>query len=302
MIQPPPRRAPIAALALRLGLFCLAVAGAAACDRATPTAAPTPTTAAADAGKAVASLSPALTELVLALGAGDRLVAVSNFEPPRPATDPLPRVGDYRTADWERLSRLRPGVILTQYRPDKMPEGLADRAGRLGARVVNVDIDTLADVEAALRTIGGAIDVDPAPAVGRFAGELAAIRARVAGRPSVPVLVVIGESGLSAVGPGNFVDELIAIAGGENVLKTGPDYATLDRERLIELDPPTIVQLLPAASEQVRAESAGFWREKMGNLSAVKAGRVYTITDADALLPGTNSAGLARRLAEILHP
>lgn len=291
MIQPP-RRPTLHAFALIVGL--LTVGG---CGREPPAVDRRP------AGTmTIASLSPALTDLVLALGAGDRLVAVSNFEPPRPQTDALPRVGDYQTVDWEQLSRLRPGLIVTQYRPDKMPEGFRRRAAGIGAGVVNVDIDTLGDVEAALRDIAAAGAVDPGPALARFRAELDDVRARVAGRPRVLALVVIGETGLTAAGPGNFVDELLALAGGENVLKAGPDYASLDRERLLELNPPTIIQLLPGASDQVKGQASAFWREKMGSLQAVREGRVRVIDAPDALLPGTNAAGLARRFAEILHP
>ena len=100
--------------------FSLVIAGG--CDRASaPATAPAGMTT-------VASLSPAATDLIVAMGLADRLVAVSNYEPPRPITDNLPRVGDYRTADWEKIAQLRPGIIITQYRPDKMPDGFADRA------------------------------------------------------------------------------------------------------------------------------------------------------------------------------
>jgi ABC-type Fe3+-hydroxamate transport system substrate-binding protein len=90
------------------------------------------------------------------------------------------------------------------------------------------------------------------------------------------------------------------IAGGANVLAGGPDYTAIDRERLIELNPPAIIQLLPAATPQVIEQANDFWRQ-MSDLSAVKAGRVHQITDADALLPATNAARVARKMAEALH-
>lgn len=248
-------------------------------------------------------MSPAFTEMILAMGGGDRLVAVSNFEPPRPATDRLPRVGDYRTVDWEKLSQIRAGVLLTQYRPDKMPDGLVGRAREMGARVVNIDIDRVADIETAIRRIGEAIGMpaEADAAAGRLHRELDELQRAAASRPRVRALVVIGPSGLSAAGPGNFVDELLSIAGGENVLSGGPDFPTLDRERLLALDPPVIIQLIPAAEPQDLEQAESFWRQ-MSSLSAVRAGRVHRITDADALLPATNAPRVARRMAEALHP
>lgn len=277
------------------GAVILALLVSIGCKPAPPATAP--------AQGAVASMSPAFTEMILAMGAGDRLAAVSNFEPRRAATDALPRVGDYRTVDWEKLSQIRPTLILTQYRPDKMPDGLVDRARGLGAAVVNIDIDTLDDVEKAIRAIGAAMNLtDAADATAAaFRRDLEALRRASAGRERVRALVVIGPTGLSAAGPGNFVDELLSIAGGQNVLDSGPDYPTLDRERLIELDPAVIIQLMPAAEPQDLAQADQFWRQ-MATLSAVRHGRVVRITDADALLPATNAPRVARRIHEALHP
>src|SRR6184192_363303 len=62
---------------------------------------------AAPAGKVeptVASLSPAATDLLVGIGAADHLVAVSNYDARRQEIEGLPRVGDYRTQDWEKLA------------------------------------------------------------------------------------------------------------------------------------------------------------------------------------------------------
>src|SRR5690242_14198194 len=53
-------------------------------------------------GPTLASLSPAATDLLVGMGAGDHLIAVSNFDADRDETRGLPRVGDYRTQDWEK--------------------------------------------------------------------------------------------------------------------------------------------------------------------------------------------------------
>lgn len=278
-----------------LAALVLACAG---CDAGPEPASP----ATSPAVITVASMSPAFTDLILAMHAGDRLVAVSNFEPPRESTDSLPRVGDYRTVDWEKLAKIRPGLILTQYGHGKMPDGLVDRAARIGARVLNMDIDTLDDVNQAIREIGAALALSEQAehAAGRFSAELQAVRQLVAARPRVRAVVVVGAGGLSVVGPGNFVDELLTIAGGENAITSGPDFANIDREKLIELDPPVIIQLMPGATPQLQAQADQFWRE-MGRLRAVRDGRVHAISDDDALLPATNAARIARRMAEALH-
>src|SRR5690606_38033830 len=85
---------------IRLILLCLAAAiGLAACEREAAPSAASPT---AERPITVASLVPAASQLVLAMGAGDQLVATSNYDVD-PEAAHLPRVGDYQTADWERL-------------------------------------------------------------------------------------------------------------------------------------------------------------------------------------------------------
>src|ERR1700744_3416424 len=59
----------------------------------------------------VASMVPAATDILLGMGAGDHLVAVSNYDTANPGAARLPRVGDYQNTDWEKLASLKPDVI-----------------------------------------------------------------------------------------------------------------------------------------------------------------------------------------------
>ncbi len=69
------------------------------------------------AAPTVASLVPAATDLIVGMGARDRLVAVSSYDDKRPDVRQLPRAGNYETIDWELLRSLHPTVLITQTRP-----------------------------------------------------------------------------------------------------------------------------------------------------------------------------------------
>ncbi len=86
------------------------------------------------------------------MGAGERLVAVSNFDPRRENLRDLPRVGDYQTTDWEQLARLRPGVMVTQFAKERLPAGMVQKSRDLGIELVNVPITRLDDIYAAMTT------------------------------------------------------------------------------------------------------------------------------------------------------
>ena len=255
------------------------------------------------AHRKIASLVPAATDMLLGMGAGDHLVAVSNFET-APQVKDLPRVGDYESTDWETLARLRPDAMIVQIAPDRLPPGLTARAGELGIEVVNVRIERLEDVFDNIQRLGAvAGEVDKGrDATRKMRDRLDAVRERCAGRPAVSTLLVRDENGREVVGPGTFLDDLLKVANATNAAASLANrYPSIDREKLLSLRPQAVVVLLPGAKPATLDASAGFWAS-MTDVPAVRDRRVYTITAPYALLPGPRLADLAEQLADDLHP
>jgi iron complex transport system substrate-binding protein len=251
----------------------------------------------------VASLVPAATDLLLGMGAGDKLVAVSNWDPKRSETATLPRVGDYRTIDWEKIAQVHPSVLIVQYRADKMPAGLMDRTKEMGIRVVNVKINRLDDVFTEIRELGDSVNEPQKAAVAeqKLRDELDAVRQRVKGLKPVRTLISRDDDPLSVVGGGNFMDDLLTLAGGKNVIETGDNsYPTIDKERLAQLDPDVVLQVLPEASRQVLEKARQAW-QTMPRVSAVEHDRIYMLTDGYLLLPGYSVGKIASTFADKLH-
>ena len=252
----------------------------------------------------VASLSPAATDVVLGMGAGNHLVAVSNFDAERPEIAGLPRVGDYRTQDWEKLAAIRPEKMIIQLHPDRTPAGLRERAKGLGVELVNIQIDDLEDVFATIPVIATAVG-EPArgeAALQKLREKFGTVRARVADRPKVRALVVVDVGGRSVAGPGTFLHDILTAAGGDNAAAgLGNAWPTVDREKIEQLQPQAVIHLLPAAPPQVRAQAEQFWAA-MPDLPAVKTKRVHYLTDWFVLLPGYHLGDLAEQFALVLHP
>jgi iron complex transport system substrate-binding protein len=274
------------------------------CDRSDALAPTTLPTTQSSGGKTVASLVPAATDMIIGMGARDRLVAVSNWDAERAEIAGLPRVGDYRTVNWEKLASLRPDVMIVQWRADKMPPGVAERAAELNIHLVNLRMVYLDDVFTALDQLGAGIGEreKAAAAATKLRGQLDGVRAAVAGKPPVRTLISQTESPLSTVGGGNFVNDLLTIAGGKNVIEGGDNsYPNIDVERLVALNPDAIIHLLPGESPQVIERAKSFWSSHP-QLAAVKSGRVYFETDSHMLLPGPLVGNVAERFATLLHP
>ena len=276
----------------------LAVILLASCDKS-----PGPATAPSVA--TVASLVPAATDLIVGMGARDRLVAVSSVvDKDRSDVGNLPKAGDYQTVDWEVLRSMHPSVLVTEISPALQSPGFKSNAAELNIKPLNVKIETLDDIFGALDVLGEAINEQKlaAAAAEQMHARLDAVQHRVASQPPVKTLLVIDSNADGVVGPGTYLDDLLKIAGGENAAKSlQQHWPQIDREMLLSLKPDVIIELLPDAPPQEREQAAATWKQ-LPQIPAVANGRVYPIYDGYALLPGWHVTDLAEQFSRCLHP
>src|SRR5688500_6633915 len=171
-------------------MVAIALGGGACDDDGAAPPKPSPTSHITDQ-TTVASLVPAATDLLLGMGAGDQLVAVSNWDADRAEIARLPRVGGYRSIDWEKLASIRPDVMSVHVVPEKMHAGVSSRAEEMVIELVNLKIGYLEEVLASLDQLGRAIgQPEKASKSARdLRAELEAVRASVAGKPTVRKLI-----------------------------------------------------------------------------------------------------------------
>jgi iron complex transport system substrate-binding protein len=263
-----------------------------------------PTVISAAQRPVVASLVPAATDLILCIGAGDHLAGISNFDHERPELAGLPRVGDYQSVDWERLELIRPQILFIFQKPDRIPEGMRQKADALGIRLINVRTERLEDVFSAMKMLGHELN-EPAKAdasIERLRNQLDRVRRRVAGLTPVKTLFVFDTAARNVVGPDTWLDDLLTIAGGQNVASEFNNrYPEIDPEKLKSLAPQAIIQLLPDATPQVLQQAKQRW-ESLNELAAVKNNRLITLTDWYIMQPGCRVGDLAEQFADFLHP
>lgn len=259
----------------------------------------------------VVSLSPAVTDLLLAMNGRDVLVGVSHFD--RGAElEGLPRVGDYETVDWERMSVLKPQVIFVQMKPSRVPPTMVERAESIGARVVALQIERLTDIVIELdrvgREIGRTEDARAALAEMREGWESLRSQATTAtdadagggtDESKTSTLILTGVDGLPAAGRETFLSDALELVGGRNALGDRKGYVSLDRELLIGASPEAIVVLLPEATDAQQAELKRLL-ESMPDVPAIRDGRVLVMTESWVLRPGPRVGELARRMGELI--
>jgi iron complex transport system substrate-binding protein len=244
----------------------------------------------------IVSLAPSITEIVYALGAGDRLVGVCGHCNHPAAARRLPRVGGFLSPSVEVVVAARPDLVLAVPSPGNRE---AVRAlERTGLPVVVVADRTLADLWASIERIATVLG-DPAagPAlVARVQAELAAVQASVAQRARARVLLVVGHRPLIVAGAGTLQDELVAIAGGRNVAAdAGTTWPQLSMEVVIARRPDVIL-------DSAMGTEAGGEALFASLLQAGDGGpRIVPMASDMLLRAGPRVGQAARALARAIH-
>ena len=248
----------------------------------------------------IVSLTPALTEVLFALGAGDRVVGVTEYctYPPEAAT--RPKIGGYVNPSVEAVLALKPDLVVVSPGPGNRDAALAIE--RAGVRVSVVPAETLDDSFAAIDAVARACGVEAAgrDLVGRMHGRIDAVAARVGPLPKVPALFVVQFDPIIAAGKGTLPSQLLELAGGINVVDA-PRYPRLGIESVAAAKPELILQSrMDVAGSDGRAEAAAWKRWPW--IPAVASGRVVVLPDDLALRPGPRIADAVEELAGIVHP
>lgn len=247
----------------------------------------------------IVSLAPSVTETLFALGAGDRVVAVSDFCDYPPEATRLPRVGSFNAPNVEAVLAERPDVVIGLPSPGNHENVLTMR--RLGVRVEIVDPERLADLPTATRKIAAVAGVPEAGErlVATMAREMDAVRTKVAGAPKPRALMLVGQDPLIAVGPESFLGEMLVEAGAVNVAPPGEAWPRLNVEVAIAADPEVIVDC--SMGTEAGTATLDYWT-RFASIRAVQSKRVYPFRSFEALRPGPRLARALEELARLIHP
>lgn len=243
----------------------------------------------------IISLAPSNTELLFALGAGERLVGVTRYCNYPPAAARVARVGDVNL-NFEEIVGLRPDLIIAV---GSMQGDSIDRLEKLGCKVIVLEARRVADVPRHLRLLGRAMGLaTQAETQARsFENRIAAVTARVKRSLAQPrVFVEIWNQPLISVGPGTYLNELIEMAGGASISSDcSTQWPHFSEEMVIQRNPEVVILTCFNRAEVMKRES---WK----GLSAMKTGRVYEVNPDIYVRPTPRLADGLEQLARWLHP
>jgi iron complex transport system substrate-binding protein len=253
----------------------------------------------------IVSLIPATTEMLFAMGAGDRVVAVGSYDHFPPEVERLPRVGALLDPDVERILTLRPDLVVVYGTQQELKAKLE----RAQIPFYSYMHKGLADVVETVRLLGARVGVEAQAnaLAARIEKELAAVRARVAGRPRPKTLLLFGREpgslrGLNASGGQGFLHDMLEVAGGIDVLADQQRQSVMmSTEMVLALAPDVIVELRYARRDASETDDVRAW-DALPAVPAVRNHRIVVLRGEEFVVPGPRVALATERLARALHP
>ena len=255
----------------------------------------------------VISTSPAITEILFALGVGNKVVGVTDFcSYPKEACT-LPSIGGPLNPSTETWISLKPDLIIIQ----EDSEIIQKNANIFKIPSLTVSVSNLKDILISIQAIADSLEVSK---IGRQLTDKIKIKIndyRVQLKQLKPrqVLMLLSDTNdpsrdLYAVGRETFLNELLTIAGGENVLPhTMAKYPKISKEFIIAKSPEIIIEIGPKSNLSnegilVRKKAWG----KYPTLRAVRNDRLYFIGADYILIPGPRLVNILDDLTRNIHP
>lgn len=248
------------------------------------------------AARRIVSLVPATTEILFALGAGDRLVGRTHWDRWPDSARYVPDLGDGIRPNVEAVLAAGPDLVVLYASGDN--RAAAERLRDAGVRTLAIKVDSIAEFRRATRLLGrltgdsarGEAVVDSVDAT------LARVRAATRSLPRPTVFIRSWKAPLLTIGGGSFMTELLDIAGARNIYGERPEPSPqVSLEDVVRRDP-DLVLASPEGRADILADPA--WRA----LPAVREGHVLAFDYELVARPSVRLGEAAVALASLLHP
>ena len=255
----------------------------------------------------IISTSPAITEILFALGAGDQVVGVTDFCSYPKKACLLPSIGGPLNPSTETWISLKPDLIIIQ----EDSEIIQKSAKIFRIPSLTVSFSNLRNILTSIHIIADSLQVSEAghQLTEKIKIRINDYRSRLKELKPRQVLMLLSDTNdpsrdLYAVGRGTFLNELLTIAGGENVLPdTMAKYPKISKEYIIAKSPEIIIEVGPKSNlsnEEIKVRKKTWG--KYSTLRAVKDDRLYFIGADYILIPGPRLLNILDDFTRTIHP
>ena len=257
------------------------------------------------AARRIVSIIPATTEMLFAMGAGDRVVAVGSYDRFPPQVEKLPRVGALLDPNVERIIALKPDlVVLYGTQTD-----LRMQLERARIPFYPYLHHGLPDVTETIRSLGARVGVaaQANALADRIEQQLASTRTRVAREARPKTLLVFGREagtlrGIAASGGVGFLHDMLEAAGATDALADVKQQSVMmSTELVLARAPEVIIELRYGRVDAAARDDLKVWNA-LASVPAVKNRQLFVLQGDEFVVPGPRVADATARLASTLHP
>lgn len=249
----------------------------------------------------IVSLAPHITEIIFRLGAGERLVARSDYCRYPAAALQLPTVGGYLNPDLEKIVSLNPDLVFIF--PN---ENLEKKLTQLQLKVAAIPNETISDILQGIDTVGRMLHIaeKAQSIISTIRDSLDVLARQVAILPSRTALILIGREpgtmrALYAAGKETYLSELLGMLNIQNIFGDVPlRYFEVSKEDLLLRNPDMIIEF----RSDRNVDTAALVRDwdQLNTLRAVKRQQILIFNDVSFLIPGPRIAKNAYTLYQKL--
>ncbi len=221
----------------------------------------------------IVSLSPHITELLFAAGAGARIIGTVDYSDYPPPAKRIARVGGYTQLDLETIVALKPDLVIA-WESGNPPAAVA-KLRALGIPVFINQPDRILDVARSIEQFGRLAGTSQVadPAAAEFRARYQKL-ARYANRPKLRVFYEIWKEPLMTINGKQIISDAIRLCGGENVFADLPVLAPkVTVESVLAANPEVIVA---SGMGESRPEWLDEWR-RWPQLAAVARDNLYFV-------------------------
>ena len=246
----------------------------------------------------VVCLVPSVVDIVYSLGAGEYVVAISDFTKyPKEALQ-KPSIGLPLNPSMETILALHPDLVLGSGDMNTLES--TGHLQRLGIPVFIVDPHGIEGIYASILRLGWALNREPDAntLVARLRTRVDAVKARVSGKPKVRVFMAIWYDPVMTIGKRAFISELIDAAGGRSVTDDiAQEWPEVSLETIVTRQPDALLLMSGSNNTLGELKTRPGWE----HLKAVREGRVY-YTDERIQYPSPIAFDVLEDLAKQFHP
>ncbi len=228
----------------------------------------------------IVSLSPSNTEIIFALGAGDRVVGVTSFCDYPEEARKVEQVGAFDGPNMELIRKAQPDVVLAGYIQEDAVKTLED----MGIQVIVTEAESFEAIYHSISLIGKITGTDEKAEeiISGMKEKIAEIEAKTKDKEKPKVFYVVWADPLTTAGSKTFINDVIKAAGGINLAEKVESWAKYSAEQLVSDDPEMLVAALHSTDRGMNKEDLS-QHQVFSKLECVKKGKVHVMSDDNVM-------------------